>query len=377
MAVFGYKKAGNFLPYMMLRDSGEAKQFAQWLKDKFTPLLKRRLPEVYYSGFSHSFVPDFINKHKHSYPYIIRLDITKFYPSIPHQHLLVESQIAYRELVNLSYVPKSFKKEFLPQAYAFLNSLPVDDLGLPLTSSVSKAWAPLVYVTILLEMKRRFNIRFIVFVDDFWIMAPDVTVMEKAYTYIVNELRSRQLTVHPYKVSSGRLGSKPFYFLGYKLAGGYISIEQKRIDSFKERIMEVVRQSQSKTIGHLIKLINRKITGFGHYYKYAKAKRIFAQLDRYVIKTINEHYIKGRMIIPRGAYKEYLNCQGLRSLEKIIAPYESPKIQKKTSNTRTIKPSMEVKTHYIDYTPYLEKLIEQQKQVIGLLKGIQKEVSIT
>lgn len=372
MAVHGNKKAGNYLPYTLLKDDHPSKAYASWLREKFTALLKKRLPTVYYSGFKHSFVTQFIAQYKKNYPFVICLDIAKFYPSISHHQLIVQTQLAYKHLLGLDYVPSSFKKEFLPQAHFYLDRLPLEDQGLPLSSSVSKAWAPLLYVPLLLELKRKFSVKFIVFVDDFWLMCPDSHTMEEVYAYVHNGLRSLALSINHQKVCSGRLGSKEFFYLGYRFAGGYVSIEESRVTAFRDRITHYLKTHKKKPLRSIIKGINHKIRGFGHYYKYAQAKKHYEQLDTFITKTIYSLYLKNPYYIPHGAYRKYLYENGLASLSSIIrtnTKRTSAKSQP-TPHKYQKEPAQTLGLHPSDYQHYFEKLIEQNKQTLGLLKDI-------
>ena len=86
------------LPYILQRDSYPVMAIAKRLRETFAPIIKRRLPTVYYSGWSANFIPNFVKNHKHSHPYFLKIDIQKFYPSLSHHHLLVEGQMAYKKL---------------------------------------------------------------------------------------------------------------------------------------------------------------------------------------------------------------------------------------------------------------------------------------
>jgi hypothetical protein len=123
------KKCPKALPYMLQTDSYPNKEFASWLRNTFGPFLAKRLPTVLYSGFKHGFIPSFIQKHKKTHPYFVKIDLQKFYPSVSHHQLVVESQMAYKNLLGLTYVLKKFKQKFLPAIGAFFNSLPLQAQG--------------------------------------------------------------------------------------------------------------------------------------------------------------------------------------------------------------------------------------------------------
>jgi len=77
---------------------------------------------------------------------LLKIDIEKFYPNISHHHLMVEVQHAYKKLLGLQYVPKSFKSKLLPALASWYGSLPTHFQGIPLNSAMSKALAPLMLV---------------------------------------------------------------------------------------------------------------------------------------------------------------------------------------------------------------------------------------
>ena len=362
---------------MQLQESRQSREFAQWLRTKFTPLLRRRLPEVYYSGFRHSYIPDTINRYKNSYPYILRLDIAKFFPSIVHHHLIVQTQIAYKNLLGIGYVPKSFKKEFLPQAFAFIDQLRIDGIGLPITSAVSKAWSPLLYVSALLELKKRYDLRLLVFVDDFWFMCKDQETTERAYVYMVNYLRAIGHTIHPDKVQSGRVGSQPYYFCGYRLSGGHLNVAEDRVATFKEQIVQAIKTNVEKPLAVLIKLINTKIRGFGHYYKFAKVRRQYEILDGYICKHMYLLYLKNRVSIPKGAYRKFLYSIGLQSLLDIYTRDIKQPLKAFIPTTKKSQSiAVELPWGMGEGLEYLNKLITQQKQIIGLLKEISTKLTV-
>ena len=108
--------------------------------------MAKRLPTVLYGGFKHGYVVDYIQKYKHEYPYFLKVDLAKFYPSISHHHLTVETQLAYKKLLGFNYVPKKFKKQLLPKLSHWFGTLPTQYQGVPLNSAMSKALAPLILV---------------------------------------------------------------------------------------------------------------------------------------------------------------------------------------------------------------------------------------
>lgn len=140
------KKLRKPAPYLVQQDSYSNAQAAQWVRNKFKPLMAKRLPNYLYGGFKHGYVVDYVQKHKLEYGHFLKVDIAKFYPNISHHHLTVETQLAYKKLLGFHYVPQSFKHHLLPELDEWFASLPTDAVGIPLNSAMSKALAPLMLV---------------------------------------------------------------------------------------------------------------------------------------------------------------------------------------------------------------------------------------
>jgi len=54
------KNLSKPLPYLLQRDSYPVVAQAKRLREIFTPIIKHRLPTVYYSGWSANFIPNFV-----------------------------------------------------------------------------------------------------------------------------------------------------------------------------------------------------------------------------------------------------------------------------------------------------------------------------
>ena len=113
------KKFIKPLPYLLQPDGYPIAQEAKWVRKTFAPLMAKRLPTVLYGGFKHGFIPQYVQQHKKEFPYFLKIDIEKFYPSLSHHHLTVEVQLAYKKLLGLAYVPQKFKKQMLPVLHRF------------------------------------------------------------------------------------------------------------------------------------------------------------------------------------------------------------------------------------------------------------------
>jgi len=106
--------------------------------------------------------------------------------------------------------------------------------------------------------------------------------------------------------------SKGFEFLGYRIKKGtrplrlaadkirsglksgelYAYPRQKSIQHFKEQIRQLTRRKAPVSTQLLIRQINPIIRGWGNYYNKAHVRKLFNQLDRWIIRRIWSHRYK-------------------------------------------------------------------------------------
>ena len=148
----------------------QEKELAKALRKEFIPKIARRLPGHHLRGHSHDFIVKYVANQKKHYPFFIRTDIEKFYPGIEHRDLIINMQIAYKELLSLKYVPSSFRKKYVPIINAWCKDLPLTR-GIPLGSPISAILAPVMLLPLWLQIKKMFNVPMIIFMDDVLIFA--------------------------------------------------------------------------------------------------------------------------------------------------------------------------------------------------------------
>lgn len=101
------------LPYFNSASGYSDSKLASSLRAVFVPKIRKRLPGHHLRGFKHSFIVKYVRAQKKQYPYFLRTDVERFYPSIDHRTLLTNVQLAYKYLLSLDYVPASFRKKYV------------------------------------------------------------------------------------------------------------------------------------------------------------------------------------------------------------------------------------------------------------------------
>lgn len=291
-------------------------ELARNLRDDFVPLLRRRFPWHHLCGLPHGAVPRFVERYRKAYPFFLRTDIAKFYPSVRHQDLVVGVQIAWRDLLGLSYVPSKFKKRYLGPLLRWCEGLPLHR-GIPLGSPVSAVAAPLMLVPLWLEVRRTFGVPLTVYMDDVLVCCRDAQQCAEVYALIERRLHDDfDLAPHPGKTVSGRFATGCFSFCGWSFAGGYARIDDEKEREFAERITRSTRtKGHERNSRALVKRVNRLVDGFGHYYKHGDVKRQYERLDVHIRRSVRVALAGGRT---RRIYNDELVRLGLRSLCGIL-----------------------------------------------------------
>lgn len=103
-----------------------------------------------------------------------------------------------------------------------------------------------------------------------------------------------------------------FEFLGYKIKQGrrplklpadkivssarsgalYAYPREKSVRHFKDQIRKLTRRKAPVTTEMLVQQLNPVVRGWGHYYKRAHVRRLFHQLDRWIVRRIWSHRYK-------------------------------------------------------------------------------------
>jgi hypothetical protein len=183
-------------------------------------------------------------------------------------------------------------------------------------SPVSAVVAPLLLLPLWLQMRRTFDIQLLVYADDVLFFCKSQEVCGRVFIFLHNRLfQDYDLQLQAEKTQSGRFSENEVDYCGWNFKGGYSRISRVKTEAFKERLATETGRCPPNDISVFIKRVNRKIDGFGHYYKYGAVCKQFIALDVYiralVRKSIARKYTKSRYD------NKALQQLGLRSLEGI------------------------------------------------------------
>lgn len=276
------------LPYWNCPTSLSERVLASALRRDFVGKVSRALPLHHLKGFRAGEIVNTVSRLKKSHPFFLRLDIEKFYPSIRHQDVVVYSQVAYRDLLHMDFVPRSFKERYVRPINEWCRSLPLER-GIPLGSPLSAILSAILLVPLWLSVKREFGVPFIVFADDILIFCKDEHQCSRIYAHLHNRLQTDyDLRINISKCHSGRFSQTAVDFCGWRFVGGYATICPAKVEEFKIRYVAEVNRSLKQSLKILLKRVNRKTDGFANYYKHGNVGKQFEELDKFIRKTVRE-----------------------------------------------------------------------------------------
>jgi len=368
----------NQLPYFQVPNTKKMNKIARFLLKKVKIPLKETHPYHYLIFARQDKRLAYIQKMSKKYKYFLRLDIEKYYPSINHKILL---EILEKEIFknNLSRRLKQIIKKELP---LFLKQSPINNLGLPLGNYLVWVLAGFYLLSLDSKIKRPF----LRIQDDYLIFCKNKKEPEKILKEIIEpELERLELKININKLNSGKFHQNLIEFMGFRYYAGIFTISEKKIEEFKNKIIKITHLTRKKSYKTIIKLLNNKILGFGHYYKFAFCRQNFEKLDAFVRQRLRRYLIKnkdqkqkiGNLILTNEAIRK----MGLKSLIEIKEKYTRKKgdiFQKKIKNrykTCNLKnnfqrQNLEGKDHYYEQKMILEEL----RRLTDLIKKLERRI---
>jgi len=357
-------------PYTTRRTTAFDAEAARFYRERFVPLIRRRIKSHHLAGFRQSFIVDTVAENKRRFPYFLRTDIRLYYPNIRHSDIHLQTVMAYKKLLSLPRVPVEFERQSRTLCKRFFESLP-SHKGLPLGNALSAILAPVILIPLWLEIRNRFSVPFIVFMDDILLFARNERQVAELYEFLLIRLdEGYDLELNMEKTRSGRFAGTSFDFCGWHFGGGYARISDEKTKAFMERFTQGLCRDRGKPLRALIKNANRRIDGFGHHYKYGSVGKQYEMLDKWIRRQMRMA-IQGRNLHVSRT-NSGLEQLGLHSLDGIYRRNRRP-----TTEGRPLRPvracnTAQPSTHLLSASPnielQLERIAKQLDRVLELLK---------
>lgn len=242
--------------------------------------------------------------------WIVDADLKDFFGSACHQKLLTlfSQRIADGRILNL--LDSIMKAGCIAEG----KKLPTEH-GVPQGGVFSPLASNVLLTPFDREMRRK-GYRLTRYADD-WVVtcstrAEALAVLEFA-TKVLSKLgvtlnKEKTRIVHVrrgfeflgYKI---KRGSKPLRLPANKIKSGtkqgalYVYPKQKSITHFREQIRSRTRRKSPRSTQEIVEAINPVIRGWGNYYRKAHIRKLFAMLDRWIVRRLWSH-----------RYKRWRNC---------------------------------------------------------------------
>jgi group II intron reverse transcriptase/maturase len=215
--------------------------------------------------------------HAAGFKWVVDADIQAFFDNIPHDLILnrVAERVADGNILRII-------RRFLSAGVMDGGALLPTTSGTPQGGVISPLLANIV-LDLLDHHLTQSGLRFVRYADDFVILCRNLTQAKQALSFVDDLLRSKLgLSLSPSKTNVTNF-VKGFDFLGFHISRRRASVRNKSIEKLKARVRLLSHRSHNLD-QQVIKVLNRVITGFAHYFAapFASVSDQFKLLDHWI-----------------------------------------------------------------------------------------------
>ncbi len=237
--------------------------------------------------------------------WIVDADLKDFFGSVDHEKLLtlVAQRVADGRVLRL------VEAMLTAGSYGQGRLFPTER-GTPQGGVVSPLLSNILLTPFDREMRSR-GYQLTRYADDWVVTCKSASEARTALAVAMKILKALGVNINPQKTRIVHV-RHGFEFLGYKIKRGkrplrlppgkiksgaregalYAYPRQKSVERFREQIRRLTRRRVPLDTEGLIQGINPVVRGWGHYYKRAHVRRLFNQLDRWIVRRIWSHRFK-------------------------------------------------------------------------------------
>lgn len=270
--------------------------------------------------------------------WIVDADLRDFFGSVDHEKLLM--LVAQR--VSDGRVLRLIGAMLKAGSYGEGRLFPTER-GTPQGGVVSPLLSNILLTVFDREMRRK-GYRLTRYADDWVVTCSSAAEARGALAVATKILERLGVTINGSKTRIVHVCAG-FEFLGYKIKRGrqlrlparkirsgarsgalYAYPSQKSLDRFKDRVRRATRRKAPVSTGELIEQLNPVLRGWGQHYKRAHVRRLFNQLDRWVVRRLWSHLHKrwrcaGWKTLPRPQLYGEMGLVNLVGLIPSIGPH--------------------------------------------------------
>jgi group II intron reverse transcriptase/maturase len=236
--------------------------------------------------------------------WIVDADLKDFFGSVDHDKLL--TLVAQR--VADGRVLRVLRAMLTAGSYGDGRLFPTER-GTPQGGVISPVLSNILLTPFDREMRRK-GYRLARYADDWVIVCATKAEARAAVAAAHRVLTALGVQLHSQKTRIVHV-QHGFEFLGYKIKRGkqlrlpahkitsgarsgamYAIPREKSVQRFKDQVRLLTNRKVPLTTAQLIEQLNPVVRGWGHYYKRAHVRRLFNQLDRWIVRRIWSHRYK-------------------------------------------------------------------------------------
>ena len=238
--------------------------------------------------------------------WIVDADLKNFFGSVDHEKLLllITQRIADGRVLRI------IKSILKAGCYAEGKTLPTEQ-GTPQGGVISPVLSNILLTPFDGEMRKK-GYRLTRYADDWVVTCTTRSEAQAALTAAKRILEKLGVTLHAEKTRIVHV-RQGFEFLGFKIKRGkpsslkltpekirsgvvpgslYAYPREKSVRQFRERLRKLTRRKAPLKTQQLIAQINPVIRGWGNYFCKAHVRKLFNQLDRWIVRRIRSHRCK-------------------------------------------------------------------------------------
>ena len=268
--------------------------------------------------------------------WVVDADLSDFFGTVDHDKLLtlVAQRVSDGRVLRL--IRSMLEAESCSEGRLFPT-----ERGTPQGGVVSPVLSNILLTPFDKEMRRR-GYRLTRYADDWVLTCKSAAEAHAALATAKKILEKLGVCIHPEKTRIVHI-RHGFEFLGYKIKRGkglrwskirsrthrgalYAYPSHKSIQRFKDQVRRRTRRKAPIATEELIDQLNPVLRGWGHYYKRAHVRRLFHQLDGWVVRRLWSHRHKrwrcqGWKTLPRPKLYGEMGLVNLVGLIPSIGPY--------------------------------------------------------
>ena len=219
------------------------------------------------------------------YKVAISIDLQHCFDMINHDLLINQ----LRKVISDKRVIRIIAK-FLRAGIMVDGKVTPSTLGTPQGGSLSPLLTNIYLNQLDKELEKRGH-KFVRYADDILIFVRTPRAATRVFASISKfiEIKLRL----PINTDKSKISALYTSYLGFRLkCDGQISIAKENIANLKNKVRFITKRNRAWSIKFIIKMLNRVIRGWFHYFKIASAKRVFRELDSWMRRRLRTKILK-------------------------------------------------------------------------------------